>query len=396
MFLFPYVYTITRSFLEKQSASLIENARVLGRNSLEIFLYVVLPVSRAAIIGGVSLVILEVLNDYGVVKYFGIPTFSTAIFKTWFAMGDIESAARLSAILMFMVFTLLVLEKFLRGRKKFSYTTAEVRPISRQKLNKSTGILAFIYCLVIFSLGFLIPTLQLVHWSFLTYRKILSVKFWGLMFNSLSIALFSAGLIVIIALILANYSRINENLISKLYSKITVVGYSIPGAVIAIGVIVFFVKLDNSMYWLYKLLNTNSDKLVLSTSIIMLIFAYTIRFLAIGYNSIESGFEKVGKKFFEASRTLGMTTTETFLKVDLPMIKPAIFSGFLLVFVDILKELPLTLILRPFNFDTLATKAFEYANDEMIHEAAISSLIIIIISVILIYFFYRIGDKEVN
>lgn len=392
--LFPYVYIITKSFLEKQSASLIENARVLGRNSLEIFLHVVLPISRGAIIGGVSLVILEVLNDYGVVKYFGVTTFSTAIFKTWFSMGDINSAVRLSSILMSFVFLILILEKILRGRKKYSYTTSKIRPISRIKLTGIKGIMAFIYTFIIFSLSFLIPTLQLVHWSLLTYKKILNSKFIGFIMSSISVALIASSLIIVIALIIANYNRIHESFLSKIYSKITVLGYSIPGAVIAIGVIVLFVKLDNRLYFIYKMINQNSGKLVLSTSIVMLIFAYIIRFLAIGYNSIESGFEKVGKKFYEASTMLGNNITQTFFKVDLKMIKPAIISAFLLVFVDILKELPLTLILRPFNFNTLATKSFEYANDEMIHEASIASIIIIIISAVSIYFFYKIGDKE--
>ncbi|QEK13556.1 iron ABC transporter permease [Crassaminicella thermophila] len=394
IFLFPYVYIITKSFLEKQSASLIETARVLGRTPFEIFLYVVFPISRGAIVGGVSLVILEVLNDYGVVKYFGIPTFSTAIFKTWFAMGDIDSAVKLASILMVFVFGILVLEKLLRGRKKFSYTTSKIRPIKPIKLEGIKGILAFGYCFIIFSLGFLIPTFQLTHWTFLSYKKVFSMKFLEMLFNSLWIAFVSAGFIVIMAIVIANYCRIQEGFISKIYSKVTAVGYSIPGAVIAVGVIVFFVNLDNRLYGFYKMIDPNSSKLVLSTSIVMLIFAYIIRFLAIGYNSIESGFEKIGKRFFEASRTLGMNVIQTFFKVDLKMIKPAIVSAFVLVFVDILKELPLTLILRPFNFNTLATKSFEYANDEMIHEASISSLIIILVSVVSIYFFYKVGDKE--
>lgn len=393
LFLFPYVYTITKSFLEKQSASLIETSRVLGRSSFEIFIYVILPISRAAIVGGVSLVILEVLNDYGVVKYFGIPTFSTAIFKTWFAMGDISSAIKLASILMFIVFGILLLEKIIRGRRKFSYTSTKIRPVSAIKLNGIKGFIAFSYSFFIFSLGFIIPALQLIHWAFLTYKKIINVKFFGLMLNSILIAFITSSLIVVIALIIANYNRINEGITAKIYSKITVIGYSIPGAVIAIGVIVFFIFLDNKLYWFYSMIDRDSGKLVLSTSIVMLVFAYIIRFIAIGYNSIESGFEKVGKKFFEASRTLGMNVSQTFFKVDLKMIKPAIFGGFILVFVDILKELPLTLILRPFNFDTLATKSFEYANDEMIHEAAISSLLIIIVSAIAIYSLNKVLDK---
>lgn len=394
LFLFPYVYIITKSFLEKQSSALIENARVLGRRPLDIFFSVVLPISRGAIIGGVSLVILEVLNDYGVVKYYGVPAFSTAIFKTWFSMGDIDSAVRLSAILMGFVLMILILEKLLRGRKKYSFTSSKVRPISRIRLKGLQSFLVFSYCFIILSLSFLIPTIQLLHWSTLTYKKILNIKFLEFMMSSLSVALIASVMVVVMAIIIANYNRINDNLLSKLYSKITVIGYSIPGAVIAIGVIVMFISLDNSLYGVYKLFSPNTGKLVLSTSILMLIFAYVIRFLAIGYNAIEVGFEKVGIKFFEASRMLGNGITKTFFKVDFKMIKPAIFSGLILVFVDILKELPLTLILRPFNFNTLATKSFEYANDEMIHEAAISSVIIILISAVSIYLFYRIGDKE--
>ncbi|GAA0178321.1 iron ABC transporter permease [Clostridium sediminicola] len=393
VFLFPYVYIITKSFLEKQSSSLIDNARVLGRSYTEIFFMVVLPISRVSIIGGASLVILEVLNDYGVVKYFGVPTFSTAIFQTWFAMGDLQSAVKLSAILMILVFSLLALEKFLRGRRKYSFTTAKVKPITRIKLKGTKGMILSIYAFTIFALGFLIPLLQLIYWASLTYRKILNTRFLTLLANSIGIAFVSSVLIIFMAIVISNYCRIKDTVITKIYSKITVIGYSIPGAVIAIGVIVFFVALDNKLYSLYKMINVNTGKLVLSTSIVMLIFAYIIRFLAIGYNSIEAGYAKIGNKFFEASRTLGMNITETFFKVDLKMIKPAVISAFLLVFVDVLKELPLTLILRPFNFNTLATKSFEYANDEMIHEAAISSLIIIIVSTILIYFFYKAGDK---
>lgn len=394
MFLFPYVYMITRSFLEKQSASLIENARLLGRNSFEIFFLVILPISRGAIIGGASLVVLEVLNDFGVVKYFGINTFSTAIFKTWFGMGDVDSAIKLSAILMVVVFAILILEKLLRGRKRYSYSTTKVRPIIRKKLTGIKGAGAFTFSFIIFAFSFLIPTLQLLYWSTLTYKKVLNMKFVSLILNSLSSSIIATVFIIAAAVIVANYTRISEGFVSRFFSKAITLGYSIPGAVIAIGVIVFFIGIDQNLQWLYRLLGISSRGLVLSTSIVMLIFAYVIRFLAIGYNSIEAGFEKIGKRFFEASRMLGMNVTETFFKVDLKMIKPAMISGSLLVFIDVLKELPLTLILRPFNFNTLATKAHEYANDEMIHEASIASLIIIFLSVVSIYLLYKSGKRK--
>lgn len=394
MFLLPYVYMIVRSYLEKQSASLIENARLLGENSLGIFFRVVIPISRVVIVSGVTLVILEVLSDYGVVSYFGIQTFSTAIFKSWFSMSDVDSAIRLAAILLISVFAVMNSEKFSRGRKKYSSTNTKITPLSRKKLNKFYGTLAFLYCFIILSLGFIIPGMQLLRWAIVSYSKVINSSFYTLMYNSLWVAVVSSILIVIMSIIIANYTRINDNFLSKLYSRITLIGYSIPGAVIAITMIIFFVDLDKSLEWLYKLIDPNSPTLVLSMSLVMLVFAYLVRFLAVGYQGIEGGFEKIGKKFYEASRTLGYSKTKTFLLVDLPMIAPAILSAFSLVFVDIIKELPLALLLRPFNFHTLSTKVFEYANDEMIVEASIPSLIIILLSFITILVLYKVVDRE--
>jgi iron(III) transport system permease protein len=394
IFLLPYVYMIVRSYLEKQSSSLIENARLLGENSLGVFFRVVIPISRIVIVSGVTLVILEVLSDYGVVSYFGIQTFSTAIFKSWFSMSDVDSAIRLAAILLISVFVVMNSEKFLRGRKKYSSTNTKITPLSRKKLNRFYGTLVFLYCFIILSLGFIIPVTQLLRWSIMSYSKVINPSFFILIYNSLWVAIVSSILIVIMSIIIANYTRINDNFLSKLYSKITLIGYSIPGAVIAITMIIFFVDLDKSLEWLYKLINPNSPTLVLSMSLVMLIFAYLVRFLAVGYQGIEGGFEKIGKKFYEASRTLGYSKIKTFLFVDLPMITPAILSAFSLVFVDIIKELPLALLLRPFNFHTLSTKVFEYANDEMIVEASIPSLIIILLSFITILVLYKIVDRE--
>jgi iron(III) transport system permease protein len=392
-FLFPYVYIITRGFLENQSASLVETARLLGKSPFEIFFRIVLPLSRTAIVGGVTLVILEVLNDYGVVKYFGIQTFSTAVFQVWFGMSDIESAIKLAGMLMGVVVLVLVLEKFLRVRKKYSYTTAKVNPLQPYQLSKGKGLLVLSYVSSIFLLAFFIPFLQLVHWMFMTYERIWTKDFLTLIWNTLFVASIASTLIMIIAIIIANFSRLSEGFLAKLFAKVTVLGYSIPGAVIAIGVLSLFIALDKSLFGFYETIRLKPS-LLLSMSVVMLIFAYIIRFLAIGYNSVESGFEKVGRSFTEASRLLGMTVTQSFFKVDIRMIKGAVFGGFILVFVDILKELPLTLILQPFNFYTLSTKAFQYANDEMVQEAAIASLLIILISSLSIYFFHKVLEKE--
>lgn len=395
LFLYPYVYVITKSFFENQSSAIVENARLLGANSFEIFFRVILPISRAAIIGGVTIVMLEVINDYGVVKYFGIQTFITAIFQTWFAMGDIDSAFKLAGTLMIVVIFILILEKIIRGRIRYSYSNSKVKPIEPQQLTGKKAWFAFGYSLTIFGFGFFIPFLQLIRWMSMTYERILSAEFYTLVKNSFTVAIIAALSIVIVALIIANYSRIHQGLVPKILSKITVLGYSIPGAIIAVGVITIFLALDEKLSSIYAYFESEPT-LILRTSLVMLVSAYIIRFLAVGYNSIEAGFEKVGNSFTEASRTLGSSTYSTFFKVDIPMIKGAIFGGFILVFVDILKELPLTMLLQPFNFQTLATRAFRYANDEMVSEAASASLLIILISAISIFFFHKILEKESN
>ncbi|MTH54077.1 ABC transporter permease subunit [Bacillus mangrovi] len=391
LFLFPYVFVITKSFIENQSSSIFENARLLGAGSFETFIRIVLPLSRTAIGGSLSIVMLEVINDYGVVKYYGIQTFITSIFQTWFAMGDKESAFKLAGTLMVVVLFILVLARVLRGRKQYSYSTTKFKPVQPKQLKGTRAWVAFSYCFAVFSLAFLIPFVQLAVWMFMTYDRILTAEFFSLAKNSFTTASAAAFIIVIVGLIIANYSRIHRGLLPKLLARVTVLGYSVPGAVIAIGVMTIFLFIDRNLKSLFTLFNMDTA-FVLRTSIVMLISAYVIRFLAVGYNSIEAGFEKVGTTFTEASRTLGLSTFQTFLRVDVPMVKGAVIGGFILVFIDILKELPLTMLLQPFNFQTLATRAFRYANDEMISEAASASLLIILLSGMCIFLFHKVLD----
>ena len=393
LFLYPYVYTITKAFLANQSSSYVENARILGRRSFTIFFRIILPISRVAIVGGVSLVLLEVLNDYGVVQYFGIPTFTTAIFQTWFNMGDLNAAIKLSASLMVIVFAILIMEKAFRGRKKFNMTTTKARPLTPIQLKGWKAWIVFSYCFVTLSFGFFIPFAHMISWMFLTYDQIAHSDVWNAMGHSLLVASLAASIIIICALIVANVVRMHTGIVPKAASRLTILGYSIPGAVIAIGVITVFIVLDQWLSHLFQWIGKET-MVVLSTSLVMLLLAYTVRFLAVGYHAVEAGFDRIGTTYTEASRTLGMGITKTFFKVDIHLIKGAIISGFILVFVDILKELPLTLILRPFNFDTLSTKAYQYASNEQIHEASLASIMIIVLSAAAIYLFHYVLNKE--
>lgn len=394
MFLFPYVYIITRTFLERQSAAYIENARLLGRNSLQIFFQVVLPISRTAIIGGASLVIFEVLNDYGVTSYFGISTFSTAIFQTWFAMYDIDSAMRLAALLMTGIIGLFIIEKLLRNRKRFTSSTSKVTPLAPKKLKGFNAVASVAFCSVIFALSFFIPFIQLIAWAKLTYREMLNESLFQLVYNTLFVSIIATAVIMFLATVVANVIRIKPSRTNQLLGKMIASGYSVPGAIIAIGVLAVFLYLDQWVGGIYNSIGFEGKKFILSLSIIMLITGYIIRFLAIGFNSVEAGFEKVGKKYYEASRLLGLGMTKTFFKVDLTMIKGALLSGSILTFIEVMKELPLTLLLRPFNFETLATKTYQYANDEQIIEAAIPSLIIIVISIVSVIIFHYFGEEK--
>ncbi|MDQ0257301.1 iron(III) transport system permease protein [Evansella vedderi] len=393
IFLYPYVYVIMKGFLENQSASLFENARLLGGGPFKIFFRAGLPLSRAAITGGVVLVILEVLNDYGVVNYFGIQTFSTAIFRTWYGLRDLDAALKLAGILMFIVIIVLVLERLIRGKKSYSYSSANFRPIVAQPIEGYKKWIAFSYCLLIFGIAFIIPVLQLIYWSIMTYERIWSSEFLTLVYNSVFVASIAASIIVVIALIVGNYTRLHKGLFPKVAARVITLGYSIPGAAIAIAVITLFVAIDGYTAAIAEFFNSNSA-IVLRTTLVMLTSAYIIRFLAVGYNAIEAGFEKIGYSYTEASRGLGSSTIKTFFRVDIPMLKGAIFGGFILVFVDILKELPLTLFLQPFNFSTLATQAYRYAHDEMVQEAALASMLIILVSGLCIFYFHKVLDKN--
>lgn len=394
IFLFPYVYIMTKAFLENQSASFFENARLLGRRPLAIFMKVVLPLSRPAIIAGVVLVIYEVLSDYGVTSYFGIHTISTAIFQTWFGMYDVDSAMRLAAWLMVFIVGLFFLERLLRQRRRY-HLNSKSRPLVPMKLKGFKAAAAFTYCLIIFLLGFFIPLIQLLAWARLTFSKVWNVSFFTLFNQTVYVAVIATVLILLLSLVVANVSR-SHSTGSFIIAKLVTAGYSIPGPIIAIGILAMFITLDKWLAPFYAYIGLGNAPLILSLSIVMLVVGYAIRFMATGFNAVEVGFEKIGTKYAEASRTLGHGITKTFFKVDFPLIKGALISGFILTFVEICKELPLALLLRPFNFDTLATKTYQYAKDELIYEASISSLMIIGISTLSVIVFQMINNKKVQ
>ena len=390
--LFPYVFLLARASFLQQSKTLQEASSLLGKGNWHTFFKVALPMARPAIVGGIALASMEVLNDYGTVKYFGVQTFTTGIFRAWFSMGDAATAIYLAAILMILVFIILYLESLQRGNRRFSQGNGTSKPLVRITLSGTAKWMVSLFCASLFLISFFVPFLQIVQWAMLTYAKVVDKNFILLVARSFSLAAGTGVIVAVFSVILLYSLRLSPFKWLKNITKISTLGYAIPGAVIAVGIMIPLLGFD---HWYMDRFTGRNVGLILSGTLVALVFAYLVRFMAVGYNPIDAGFQKIGIHVNEASRLLGRGTCKTLWRVDLPMIKTSLFSGILLVFVDVLKELPLTLILRPFNYQTLATKAFDMATNEMIAESANASLIIILTGIIPIIFLNRLIRRKV-
>lgn len=375
--LYPYVYVTSRSAFLLQSASLIEVSRSLGQPMSKTFTKVVLPLAWPAIFAGLILVIMEVLNDYGVVSYFGIPTFTAGIFRSWLALGDLSTAVFLSVIVLAFVIILLVIEFRANKNKKVSHDNAE-RSFSRLKPTRKW--LIFILCLIPVLCGFIVPVAQLSWWFLLAYSRDVWSQLMILAGNTAFLGLLSSLIIVSLGVVLTyTFRLVNKKGIRRVISKLPMLGYAMPGAVIAVGIVAFILLINPN--WIY-------------TGITALVFGYTVRFFAVGYGSVESGFAKIPRQIDDAAISLGSNSLRNLFKVHIPVLRPVLIGALIMVFVDVAKELPLTLILRPFNYETLATNAFQYAKDEMAPRAASPSLLIIFASAIPVYYLNRILHRK--
>lgn len=375
--LFPYVYITSRSAFLLQSTSLIEVSRSLGQPMSKTFRKVILPLAWPSIFAGLILVIMEVLNDYGVVSYFGIPTFTVGIFRSWLALGDLSSAISLSLIVLLFVLVLLVLDYRARNKKKFDHDKSD-RKFTRIKPRRKW--ILFTLCLIPLVFGFIVPVAQLIWWFVLSFFSTQWEETITLVTNTAFIGALSSTIIVSLGITLSYSFRILKMRgIKKMISRLPFLGYAMPGAVIAVGIVALVLYVNPN--WIYA-------------GITALVFGYTVRFFAVGYGSIESGFEKIPNQIDDAASSLGSNTFRNLVRIHLPVLKPVLIGSFIMVFVDVAKELPLTLILRPFNYDTLATNAFQYAKDEMAPKAAASSLLIIFASAIPVYFLNRILHRS--
>ncbi len=367
--LYPYVYLLARASFSRQGSQLIEAARTLGYSPRSIFFRVALPLARPAIVAGASLVVMETLNDYGAVKHFGVSTFTNGIFRTWFAMNDLPGALRLAALLMLFILFLLVVERILRSGAKFEEKGNAARTFQRYRLGPIGSTLAILCCLLPLTSGFFIPLGRLSLWASESYLKILDSSFFELIANSLGLAVASSILIVLFATFLAFAERYFKSPTVRASNRLAILGYSVPGAVVAMAIILIASPLNLSL------------GILLTGSLFTLLFAYLIRFLAVAWQPIDSGMEKNCDRLNEASQSLKAKPLISLLKINLPLIRPSLWAAGLLVFVDTMKELPLTLILRPFNFETLSTRTYDLTSQAQIPESSVPALCIILVVV---------------
>lgn len=378
--LYPYVYVVARTAFRSMSQSVMDAARLQEGNAWRRWWRIHLPMARPAIIGGVTLVIMEVLNDYGAVKYYGVPTFTTGIFSTWFSMDQRDSAIGLALLLLVFVFALVQFERWQGRRLRFS-SERNRQPLRRQAVGRPWQVLFFILCSLPLLLGFLVPAAQLLAWTLERSSLSLDEAFWGSLWNSLRVAFYTALCATFVAFILQASLR-RDNRFLRMGARLASMGYAIPGAVIAIGVMIPSLFVDKVVF----------EKLTLLGGIFALTYALLVRFLAVAYQSVQAGFGRMGQHIEEAARSLGASPWRVLRSIQLPLLRRNLLAAVLLVLIDVLKELPLTLILRPFNFDTLATKTFELADDEMLAEASVYALIIVAVGLIPVLWLQRL-DK---
>jgi iron(III) transport system permease protein len=376
--LYPYVYLSARASFVQQSVCALEVARTLGRTPLATLWSVALPLARPALAAGLALVLMECLNDLGAVQYLGVQTLSQSIYATWLQRSNLGGAAQIATVMLLLIFVLLTMERWARGGAKVHHTTGRYRSIPFQDLTGWRGLVAGAFAMLPFVVGFLLPFLQLARNAVVYADAGLERGFFSAAKNSLVLAAISAGVAVLLALIIGYAKRIDPNQLTRLAARVSGLGYAIPGTVLALGLLIPLATFDNMIDAFFRSTIGISTGLLISGSMLALVLAYAVRFLAVALGSIESGLERISPNLDAAARALGETSFSALRRVHLPLLLPALGAAGLLVFVDSMKELPATLLLRPFNFETLATHVYSFAALEQFEEAALGALAIVV------------------
>ena len=382
MVLYPYVFLTARASFIRQPATQLEVARALGRTPWGAFRAVALPLARPGIAVGVSLALMECLNDIGAAGFFGVRTLTLGVYTTWLSQGNLGGAAQISAVMLLFIFLLVWFERTARRKQSFVLPAQRPRQPDRIRLNGWQRALAVVVCALPIVIGFVVPALILISFAASRLEDALSVAYLRAVYHSLLLASLAAAAAVALGLVLGYANRAMRKGFTRKVIRLASLGYAIPGTVLGIGVLIPLAGFDNALDSFLRAYFGISTGLLLSGSIAAIIFAYVVRFLAVSFGAIETGLQKVTPNVAAAARTLGRGPISAFFEVHLPLLRPALVSAALLVFVDCMKELPATLILRPFDFETLATSVFLLASLDQLEESALPALTIVAVGLL--------------
>ncbi len=376
--LFAYVYILTRASFLYQSQSLIDLGKNLGFSKFKSFYKIILPSARPAIVAGLSLVAMETLAEFGAVDFFSINTLTTGIYNSWIYFDDLAFANRISFLLLLFIFSLFILENL--SRKKAKYHLNSKGGFKQKKKIELFGVqafLAFIFCFIIFFISFLFPLSQMLYWTIKFPENLIDLNIVNLFLNTVYLVILSSFVLLLFSLI-SNYgNRVSKNKILNFLSTLSISGYAIPGVILAIAFITFIAWFDDSII---KSLGLTSIKKIFIGSIFGLVLVYFIRFYSLAFNGIKSGYEKINISVDESAYLLGYSKRKTFMNIHIPFLRNSLMFIIILISLEIIRELPITLILRPFNFETFATTAYISASEDLLEAAAVPSLFLILIA----------------
>ncbi len=390
--LYPYVYMLTRSAFLTQGRGTLEAARLLGFGPWGAFFHVALPMARPAVVAGLSLALMEALADFGTVAVFNYDTFTTAIYKAWFGFFNLQAASQLASLLLLFVALALYGERRLRGHSRYAESSRSVNP-PRVSLKGWRGWCAFLYAGSVFFLAFLLPMIQLFSWSGEVLDEDLSSRYVELLTHTLGLGVIAAVITVSGALLLAFARRYRPDRLVSAAVAVATLGYALPGSVLAVGIMLVFTGFDNVINAVWSVMGSTPPGQVLGGTVIALLLAYMVRFLAVAYGPIESGLSRIRPSLSEAARSLGAGKSETMRRIYLPLLRPGLLTAGLLVLVDTMKEMPATLLLRPFGWDTLAVRIYEMTSEGEWERAALPAITLVLIGLLPVILLVRRSAK---
>ncbi len=390
---YPYVYMLARTAFLGQGRNVLDTGRVLGLSPWASFFRISLPMARPAIAAGVALALMETLADFGAVSIFNYDTFTTAIYKSWFGFFDLATAAQLASLLLMFVAIALVVEKQMRGRARYDVTGKLARE-QRFCLSGWRAVGATTAASMVMLFAFVIPVLQLAGWSWEAARYDLDSRYFLFFFNTVSLGAIAAGLTALAAILLAYTYRLRPETFTRIAIRFATLGYALPGSVLAVGIMLSFVWLDKQIAAVFLSLFDVKLTLVFTGTVFALLLAYVVRFMAVAYGPVDSAFERIKPSLLQAARSLGASNWQILWRVSVPMLKAGAFSAALLVFVEVMKEMPATLLLRPFGWDTLATRIFEMTAEGEWERAALPALTLVLAGLVPVIMLVRRSDSK--